>query len=169
MHGEVEQLLRPLVGDVDENVDRHVRVRGHGCVSAFDVPAARLCMPKAGCAWPGCAKPVPPYAACAVHDGDVECPVGLPRKVVVGASVSMDCGACPCSVTAKCTGNLTFYDDAACTQNPRTLPGDGSCVQRNGSFTHYKWTQAPTAVACVVATAPVAKTALVTTRTVCCL
>lgn len=139
--------------------------------AAVDATQARICLPKAGCGWPGCVSPPAPFAVCLAHDGDVPCPSGAPKKTLVGDDFTLSCGACACSVvSATCPGNLTFYDDAACSQNPRVLAADGVCVSRSGTFDYYKWSPAtPTNVVCTTSAPPAGTVGLAGMRTVCCL
>ncbi|MBX3261758.1 MAG: hypothetical protein KIS78_24610 [Labilithrix sp.] len=110
---------------------------------------------------------------CLVHDGEVACPAKLPRRIVLGTSVTdgRSCGAtCTCETNGCAGGTLRAYEDAECTESIRTISVDGSCTTGGAALvaaasytytasTGCKVKQAPATLGAVTVTAP---------RTLCC-
>jgi|GEM_PF-3492160 len=69
-----------------------------------------------------------PYAPCIARTGQWDCPPGpLGAMHLVGTSLSISCGDCPCTLTGTCSGTLTFYADPACRGDPWVAQADSTC------------------------------------------
>jgi hypothetical protein len=99
-------------------------------------------------------------------DGDLACPSGLPNKHMVGTSATLSCSACPCTLSATCSGTATFYSDSGCTNAVATV-STATCSATNGvNYASYKWT-GTTNTMCNLG-ASTASVALAGVATICC-
>jgi hypothetical protein len=117
------------------------------------------------------------FVACVSSSGDQACPSAFPKKHLVGTDVSVTCaaGACGCTVTATCTGKMSFYASADCSGAPDLIVNaNDTCVptvsnpEGNTYGSHRYVANAPTNVACTSAGTSAATTSLVGPLTVCC-
>jgi len=129
----------------------------------------RLCEPNAGtCAAPICAGS--PFLECIEHAG--ACPAEFPSPRVVGTSASVTCPSCTCTMSATCTGKISFFA-TACTGTATTFAVDGTCNMVTGgpgTYPNFKYVpNAPTAAICNAsfASAPGTRTVL-GQRNLCC-
>jgi hypothetical protein len=95
-----------------------------------------VCQPTPG----ACLPPPAPTDMCLRHDGDVACPSDLGVKHLVAAATDVDdartCGACGCAVLTCSSYGLSFYTDAACTQNQVNITLTGACSTPGVSTNH---------------------------------
>lgn len=91
---------------------------------------ARVCVPEdPSCEAELCAADGA-FTECILADGLKLCPDGPFTKThIISTGVDVTCGDCGCSVSAECSGSVTFYSDAACTKDAVTLPVDNTCVE----------------------------------------
>ncbi len=130
----------------------------------------------AGCTNGICApaKPPAPFAICIALPGvQAVCPSPFTVKHVVGTDVTFDCAAqCGCTVSAQCSGSLSFYSDDQCMDNAIAIAADDGCHPSGasqGMYRSYKYRASATNVACAsVAPAPPANVQLVGMTTICC-
>jgi hypothetical protein len=127
----------------------------------------------AGCNATTCSPSVPsPFAACIAQAGDVACPAGpFGVKHLVGSDVVFDCAPCGCSVSATCSGTVTYFTDGACTMGAMTMQADGQChgIPNGGTFGSYEYAASPSGVTCNQGPAPAASNLSLTgTETICC-
>jgi hypothetical protein len=93
----------------------------------------RTCLPddptSAQCTGDVCTPQVAdPYAPCIARTGQWDCPPGpLGAVHLVGTSLSISCGDCPCTLTGTCSGTVNFYPDPACHGAPWAVQADGTC------------------------------------------
>ncbi|MBX3202095.1 MAG: hypothetical protein KF894_28455 [Labilithrix sp.] len=110
---------------------------------------------------------------CLIHDGEVACPARLPRRTVLGTSVTdgRSCAAtCTCEASGCAGGTLRAFEKADCSDSIRSVSVDGSCTTSGtalGNAASYQYTastgcrvkQAPATLGSETVTAP---------RTLCC-
>jgi len=139
----------------------------HGVAKTGTAPstAARACAESATrCA---CDPAVPgAFTTCLRAPGDVACPADAPLKHLVGTSAALACGDCPCTLTAKCSGSVTFYSDAACATSIVTITDAACTTEGPGSYASYKWA-GTTATSCTLGTSA-ATISLTDQSTICC-
>lgn len=119
--------------------------------------------------------PSAPYAICIAAPGvQSACPSGpFGVKHVVGTDVTFDCAACGCTVTAQCSGTVTFYTDPNCRDNGVPVVADGTChttpMHMGGNYGSYEYRATPSNVGCTAgAASPASNVQLVGATTVCC-
>jgi hypothetical protein len=138
-----------------------------GIVKTSNAPStpARACAESATrCA---CDPAVPgAFTTCLRAPGDVPCPTAAPLKHLVGTSAAVACGDCSCTLTATCTGSVTFYSDAACATSIVTITDAACTTEGPGSYAAYKWA-GTTATSCTLGTSA-ATAALTDESTICC-
>jgi hypothetical protein len=143
----------------------------------------RVCKPgpaSTNCTAGVCSTNLPsPYRACIGAPGDVACPAGLKgSRHVVGAGSAVVCPMCPCRVIGECSGTITLFKDAMCTNGGRMVP-TGQCVPISDlgmgmmgavSYQSYQYAGgAPANVACQVADAGrPGSGAIAAPETICC-
>jgi hypothetical protein len=106
------------------------------------------------------------FHACLRSAGDVACPANAPNKRLVGSGAPVTCGACPCTVTATCSGTITFYSDTACGSSVATVSTAACGATGSVNYASYKWA-GTTATSCVLGASP-ASVSLADVATICC-
>ena len=93
-------------------------------------------------------------------------PAQAPNKHLAGASATVTCGDCPCSLTVTCGGSVTFYSDPSCASALFTITDKACTLEGTGSYGSYKWTGQPNPQ-CTLGT-PTAAPSLADVSTICC-
>jgi hypothetical protein len=118
-----------------------------------------------------------PFIACIASNGDVACPKTFPTKHLAGTSVNLTCsgGNCGCSVTATCTGKLSFFTATDCTGTAEFVAVvDGNCdptvsTPPGASYGSHRYDpNGPTNVGCTTTGSTTAATSLANEATICC-
>lgn len=137
---------------------------------------ARTCAPDsaaaAGCNGNECTPSLAsPFSACIAMSGNQTCPAPMTVKHLVGTDVSYTCSACPCTVSATCSGTMSLYEDNNCTMGLHPIAADGQCHPSgtNKMFRSYKYAGTASNVSCSAGNVPAPQNvALVGQETICC-
>jgi hypothetical protein len=113
------------------------------------------------------------YKACIMSAGTASCPPGPMSSLhLVGTGASLSCSDCACAVTGSCSGTVTLYTDASCSNGAHPVRADDTCVpiyQQRASYSSYIYAGGmPQGVGCQASGSSTSHITLANVATICC-
>lgn len=157
-----------VVDNLDHSPDDIVTCSGAMTTMSMSCKSGEVCVPKPVPGMFG----LPSGSLCMAHDGEANCPLNLPNRVVTGTAIAdgRTCGpSCACAPRTTCNGGtVESFTNDACTGSSRKYSVDGTCLMvTSNNPLGYRYT---TDLGCAVTTPAqvVGKETIAGPRTFCC-